>query len=379
MATNQELYDLAKARGDALGMRNANDAENQLRNANGEAAQFANKDIATVAQQTKSANQATQPASAYSYTDLTDQIDNTYNAYLKQQLDALTAQETKIEPTYAAARNNAAVTQSQNQNAFNEYANANGLNVGAGGQAALSRQNVYGNAINAADVAQANAYSDIALQKSTVQSDVDSQRSQALYDELVRLDNASREQNQFDASLLANQQSDALSQQRYEQERQQGLADTEYSRMTKLAETMAAYGDFTGYENMGIDTTQMKAAYAQQQALARQKSTSGGSATASKPTLTYAQMIDAIEKENYTPAVLAAYQYYMGEALGGDTQAPAPTTGSNGNITSPTYSKVWGLVRNMSKDKVVPYLTNAYANGQITDAEIDIILDQLGM
>jgi hypothetical protein len=47
----KKQYESARVAGDALGMRNANDAANQLRNANGEAAQYANADIANVAKQ----------------------------------------------------------------------------------------------------------------------------------------------------------------------------------------------------------------------------------------------------------------------------------------------------------------------------------------
>ena len=102
----------------------------------------------------------------------------------------------------------------------------------------------------------------------------------ALYQESVRVDEA----------LVSNSLSQAsLDQQQYQNlynERQdtQANANTEYNKQIALADTMAAYGDFTGYEALGVDTTQMKAAYAQSQNAAASKGSSSGSDSASKPT-----------------------------------------------------------------------------------------------
>jgi hypothetical protein len=152
-------YEDAKAAGNAEGMRAATDAANQLRNANGESAQYANTDIASVS----SANDNNDSGEESGGGGI-NRLNSAEDAYYKEQVKALDAEKEKIDPYYYNVRNNAAATQAQNKSAFNEYAAANGLNSGAGGQAELARQNVYGNAINAADVAEANAYSDIESQ-----------------------------------------------------------------------------------------------------------------------------------------------------------------------------------------------------------------------
>lgn len=69
-----------------------------------------------------------------------------------------------------------------------------------------------------------------------------------------------RQQNQF------NQQQDW---QKYiwNQQQSQGAADEEYQRRLELAQTLAQYGDFSGYRAMGIDTSQMEQAWREQQAM----------------------------------------------------------------------------------------------------------------
>jgi hypothetical protein len=352
MATNQELYYDAKARGDALGMRNANDAENRKRNAMGLPAQYANEDIANVARQQAAREAAADKASSRSVPvsqsyNLNDQIDQMYNAYRKQQLDALTAKESEIAPAYANVRNQAAVTQAQNQAGFNEYAAARGLNSGAGGQAYLARQNVYGNALNAADVAEQGAYRNIALQKSQVESDIERQRAQALYNEMVRSQQADAEQTRYNTNLALDEQRYSSEVGRDEQRYQQGLSqqaqETEYDRLMRSADVLASIGDFSGYQSLyGWTPEQVAAAeslYKQQ--TAPKVTASGGTVKTSKPTLTYAQMMSALEEGLTTPAVLAAYEYYMGTPLEGAADEQAPVENPMGMAADNTLDWVY--------------------------------------
>ena len=110
---------------------NANDNANMLRNANGEAAQFANVDIANVAQQAETANPTTPTNSG------TLQAPNNYSSYINDLYSAkesaalselesaynnnvatLDASKATIAPTYQASRNQTAATSEQEKRNF---------------------------------------------------------------------------------------------------------------------------------------------------------------------------------------------------------------------------------------------------------------------
>lgn len=75
-------YEVAKARGDANGMRNANDAANQLRNQMGLPAEFANQDIAKVQVQADKKQAMSNLNSTY------DSMINQSDKYYQNQIDA---------------------------------------------------------------------------------------------------------------------------------------------------------------------------------------------------------------------------------------------------------------------------------------------------
>ena len=75
-------YEVAKARGDATGMRNANDAANQLRNQMGLPAEFANQDIAKVQVQADKNKAMSSLNSTY------DGMINQSDKYYQAQIDA---------------------------------------------------------------------------------------------------------------------------------------------------------------------------------------------------------------------------------------------------------------------------------------------------
>lgn len=135
---------------------------------------------------------------------------------------------------------------------------------------------------------------------------------------------------------------DQISDQRYEDEtawnREQYTDETEYARALERAQTLAQAGDFSGYRALGYsdqEIANLQNAY--NRALAAQTlSRSGGSSgrssrssSSSKPRLTYAQAVQAIEDGRVTDAVISAYDYYMGEGAyeaaygGGDGSSDA--------------------------------------------------------
>lgn len=136
------------------------------------------------------------------------------------------------------------------------------------------------------------------------------------------------EYNQYlnNLNLLYQLGRDQVEDQRYQDE-------TSYNQALLQAETLAAYGDFSGYKALGYSDAQiqqMRAAYQSQNAASRSSGSgsgySGGSSGGtSKPRLTAAQTLEALENGLRNQSVLDAYEYYYGEPFqeisdtGGDT------------------------------------------------------------
>ena len=119
---------------------------------------------------------------------------------------------------------------------------------------------------------------------------------------------------------------DQIEDERYEDEtawnREQYTDETEYARALERAQTLAQAGDFSGYKALGYSDSEIASLQnAYNRALAAQTlSRSGGSSGrssrssgSSKPRLTYAQTLQAIEDGRITDSVISAYDYYMGD------------------------------------------------------------------
>ncbi len=251
-----EEYDDAKEAGDAVGMRNANDKANMLRNKLGQDAQYANEDIAAVA----GAQNNDDPDDD----DYSDYIKEMYrsktagnlaalkSAY-KDNVAALDAAEEQIPGTYQAARNQTFGTSSQEKQNFAEYAAGNGLNSGAGGQAELARSVALQGNLNSINQEEANALADLELQRTqltneynsaiaSAKADGDYELANALYQESVRADEALLNSSQLQKSWHSD----------------------DYNRKLQLAQYLAQYGDFSGFQALGIDTAKMEEAYAKE-------------------------------------------------------------------------------------------------------------------
>ena len=140
---------------------------------------------------------------------------------------------------------------------------------------------------------------------------------------------------------------DQIEDARYEDEtewsRNQYTDETEYARALERAQTLAQAGDFSGYKALGYSDSEIASlqnAYNRAlaaQTLSRSGGSSGrssGSSSSSKPRLTYAQAVQAIEDGRVTDAVISAYDYYMGEgayeaAYGGGGDEDGPTVDMN--------------------------------------------------
>lgn len=160
--------------------------------------------------------------------DLTSYLRQIYANQLESELAGLKVayeksmagyddQADRLPQQYDAARNSVAAQDALAKKAFDERAVASGLSSGAAGQAELARSSAYQRDIASLDQAQANALSDIQLQKTNLQSQYENAITQAraegnaalanaLYEELVRVQNLNRE----DAQIAAQREAEAL-------------------------------------------------------------------------------------------------------------------------------------------------------------------------
>lgn len=219
------------------------------------------------------------------------------NAYEKNVL-GLNRAQAAIAPEYQSARNEAAGQSELQKRNFAEYAAANGLSSGAGGQAQLAFTNtLQGNLSNIA-AKEASTMADLELQRSQMESDYENAIAQAeaqgnfelaqqLYQEKVRQDENVRQQMQWQAQMdLQNQQFQFTKDQaaigNEQWSKQYDTSNQQYNQewAYKLAQDMAQWGNFEGYKALGYTDAQiqsMKDTYASlQKATTSTMYTSGG-------------------------------------------------------------------------------------------------------
>lgn len=199
----------------------------------------------------------------------------------EQNVNTLDAARSQIPQTYDIARNSAADQNARSRGAFNEMAVAQGLNTGTTGQAALAQDVVYQQNLSDIDRQQAQALSDLDLQRANLDTTYKNAIAQA--------------EATGNAELA-----DALYQ--------------EYVRQDELA--------------------------AQQQASLTAKAQSA--VTSTKPTLTASQAQTAIKNGIITDDVISAFDYYYGqgayESLYGSGKLTTGTTGTTGSKSGNSLS-----------------------------------------
>lgn len=270
------IYNNGRAQNNPDLMQWANDQMNVVRENQGEEKQYASQDIQNQRNIVAGASANLNSSGTSGSNDYSSYINEMYGAKQDAALAALESAyqkntaaldqaEEQLPGTYQNAKNQTAASSEQAKRNFAEYAAANGLNSGAGGQAELSRSMTLQGNLNSLSEAQADALSDLNLQRTQLESDYNSaiataradgnyELAGALYQEKVRRQEADTAERQYQDSLqyqLANynyqRQQDALARQ-----------DAEYNRKLQIAQLLAQYGDFSGYEAMNIDTTQMQ-------------------------------------------------------------------------------------------------------------------------
>ncbi len=248
-----EQWQAAKAAGDTAGMDAAHQGAENIRSQYGYSGGAAGNEYHQTGENTR----------LYAGASQSDYINGVYDAQLEAQKQALesaynqkeaeySAAEAKIPEQYDAQRNALSAQNEIEKANFNEQAAASGLNVGAGSQARLSQSNAYQQGMTALGKAQADAAANLQLERTKAKTayqdaiqqaikDNDARRAQALYEEAQRIDD----------NLVSN----ALNQANMDATR----SSTNYAKMMETAQTLAHYGDFSGYLPLGYSQDQVDA------------------------------------------------------------------------------------------------------------------------
>ena len=134
------------------------------------------------------------------------QLESDYN----QNLSDLGAEESKLGQIYYEQQRQAQAESDRSRQAFQEYANARGLNSGTGGQAELAQSNQLSANLNALRQSEAEKRAEVERQRQLLgqqyqkaiqkaQADNDLNLAKALYEEAVRVDESINSAAQADA------------------------------------------------------------------------------------------------------------------------------------------------------------------------------------
>lgn len=174
----------------------------------------------------------------------------------------------EIPKAYQAARNQTAATNQVERANFNEYAAASGLNTGATGQIQLARSNQNQANLSSLQQAEADALAQIEQQRTATKvayqdsiaaaiASGDLARAQALYEEAVRVDEGMVNKALNDAQLAYNYDYLNFNKDATQYNQQTDAQNTSYNQMLNMAQTLAAYGDFSGYKALGYTDEQI--------------------------------------------------------------------------------------------------------------------------
>ena len=342
-------------------------------------------------------------------TDLSGYLNDMYKAYTDAQLAALKsayeqnlaglqADAEKIPGIYQGARNEAASQNDIARMAFNEYANARGLNTGTSGQAALASSATLQSNLTDISTKESDAIAENALQQQQLaieyrnaavqaQAEGNYQMAQALYNEYVRQDNAAMQtaqlaqeqanwEAQFNAGNSQWQQQFDASQQEY----QDSLSAQNREYAYNLAMTMLAAGvmpDTNTLNEAGISTADAL----NMRLAAMSTGDSGGGRRSTNTSGGDSSGGDEGSKIESTPdtegTVKKADRDTTIRNLNGrlqitDASQLGPTAMNIANAMSRSNSaSQLGTIGEM--------ISNALERGQITEAEADFLLRSIGL
>lgn len=404
----QDAYSTARASGDWQGMNAANEKANQLRNQYGYAAESAYDDINLIRSQygggtdfsqsgVTNTQQNTQLAPGV--TDYSQYIEEMNQAAkesalaelrsaYQQNLAGIDRTQQSISPTYTAARNQAAGSAEQAKRQFSEYAAANGLNSGAGGQAQLAMNNALQTNLSNLNTQEASSLADLELQRSQAeidynnaiakaQADGNYTLAQQLYAEKVRTDEALRAQMQWQAEQDYNNSQFQWQQEQADLASQKEDTSNLYQMVMKYAQST---GDYSLLSQFGFTADQIARMQAQWQTdnaanpiSSRSASASGGSSKSA----------GAVSVSGYNPQNVA-YDFAPATAT---TAAPGTTpmvqnlTASIPGTMSTSAKSLLSQLRSipgLTEDNKAAMVQDAYQHGRISEGDVNQILAAIG-
>lgn len=403
-----DAYSTARASGDWQGMNAANEKANQLRNQYGYAAESAYDDInlirgqyggGTDFSQSGVTNTQQNTQLAPGVTDNSQLIEEMNqvaresalaeirNAY-QQNLAAINRTQQSISPTYTAARNQAAGSAEQAKRQFSEYAAANGLNSGAGGQAQLAMNNALQTNLSNLNTQEASSLADLELQRSQAeidynnaiakaQADGNYTLAQQLYAEKVRTDEALRAQMQWQAEQDYNNSQFQWQQEQADLSNQKDDTANLYEMVMQYAKST---GDYSLLSQFGFTADQIAKMQAQWQTdnaanpiSSRSASASGGSSKSA----------GTASVSGYNPQNVA-YDFAPAAAT---TAAPGTTptvqnlTASIPGTMSTSAKSLLSQLRSipgLTEDNKAAMVQDAYQHGRISEGDVNQILAAIG-
>jgi len=353
-ADNGDVYYMGDTGGNLLGNQSAND--------------FYTSSAAAATSSTSTSDQYIKDLYAQKQQASIDAL----NAAYSSNSATINASKAALPATYQEAKNTTAGQSAVEKANFNEYAAASGLNNGTAGQAQLSFSNQLQGNLSTLDRKQAADTAALDLQMTQLTTDWKAKVAAAFNEGNYELANALYQNYQTEKAATLEQsrydQSLATSQQQYNQ-----------SLAADQANTLANYGDFSGYKALGYSDeqiAQMNAAYIKANTKTTSSYSGGGTA---KPNLTAAQAYAAYNNGMRTDAVVSAYEYYYGT-----TDVPAASPTSNYSLIrtqAMNYVGQMGASGGTSavetRDALGNYLGNAVDSGEISQAEAEQIMLEL--
>ena len=329
------------------------------------------------------------------YDQIAAQQQAAQQAAVDQAVSQLSGQKGDIEQSYDDLYRQLYIDRRMAEKNLPQQLAAMGISGGLSESTLLGTQTAYTDALRQGEQEKLGALSDIdqAISDARLTGDI-SLANQAAQLAINKLQSYSdlvsrlQDQNRWVTEFGANQQQNQIANSQWQQSfsRQQLLdqlsrEDLSYDRKLQLAQYLYENtGDAGGFRSLGFTDAQIAAlenSYAMaMQALTATGGSGGGSDSASKPVLTYSQVMNAIEGGVLTPNVLSAYEYYMGAPYQDDNQI---NSADDLGLTARTMFD--NMVRRFTSANAPSFandIQKALNAGRITEAEADFIIGALG-
>lgn len=254
----KQQYDASKAAGDTAGMNKAHADAEAIRgqygySGGGDGSMYVGLDRPqnSVPQTTLPTYQPqTEPVNGMMDAALESTKAALKNSYDTSKLEAEQAMA-KIPGVYQAQRNATSANAEKERLAFQEYAAATGLNSGAGGQAMLALSNQLQSDLNQLNLGEANAVAEAQNQITVLTLEYQNAMAQAVADNEYQRAAALLEEFRTKAQSVVDTAKLQASLNLETAVHNQNMADSAYSKKLDYAESLAQFGNFSGYKALG--------------------------------------------------------------------------------------------------------------------------------